>query len=867
MADKLSGIVSQIKRELGNVSSNFFNFRNEAKNNDDSLFNIVKDAGNAIKTNKTLIEDVRYDVQEINRNFSENVNKTKTIETNLNQVINNQKQISSRINQFDSYLNDFRKSVLNRFTNLNQIVDNIALMQRRQAQEQQQPQKLQSFKIPAPSSPDDTLMYRYAGGTRLLDGRTVSGGSSILGKLGLGAASVAGVAGITSILGSGAARASASPIERPPPVTPPPSSLGPAPSTSGTTTGTTPSTSGSSESQYKPVSIPNRGWHSSFNMLKAQKIDPLLVESVKSGAINAFGDPNDPNTRYEVRINNAHRPGSVGSKHAHRKAIDLQIYDRVEKKFVGGHGNNIMMNAFGNPYTYNIYQALARGGYQHLYSKYGEKVAKRFSHGGNFFARQGIIGGAARYGGLPYDQMHYSLDEGGRQGSIVGGAGSKIQAHLRKYEIEPAGPMGDVLEWKSPYRTQQSQPQTEGSQPPPPQSSSEKSDLKGFLKDIRLKQLKEIKDPKTRAAVFARMEIEVGSQGKKSQQAWLESLFNRAASRGISLYSAVDNNSRHRYYPIKDNSKWRRMSQSITETLEKKYAVTSELVGLGSNISNFATGNASGTVGFGQGRARRMPDGSIVAPGQTSTYGRERFGVEAPDKKFIERVKKSEKEAIEKEKQSKPPKPETSVSTTNILPGIVVSTRSIKSTPKSDQSTPKSDQSTPKNKQEKSSKEQTQPESKPESKPEPQNIKGIKVKKASFLPEINIDSIIKYLNELKNTEDKRRKQNVDLNNMDDTPKPTDRPIEPPKPTSFIAANMPGGLDDGSEDDPRTDWRINPFSSPKYGRDESEIRKEIEQAKNDYANEQRELKAAGEARRSAAYPTKAMKFQDGATPYT
>ena len=255
------------------------------------------------------------------------------------------------------------------------------------------------------------------------------------------------------------------------------------------------------------------------------------------------------------------------------------------------------------------------------------------------------------------------------------------------------------------------------------------------------------------------------------------------------------------------------------------------------------------------------------------------------------------KKQIERKLEEQPKaKPETSVSTTNIPPGIVVSTPPIESAPKSDQSTPK-------NEQEKSSKEQTQPESKPESKPEPQNIKGIKVKKASFLPEINIDSIRKYLNELKNTEAKRReknqnliesnkekarirfeersflynlrKQKVDLNNMDgaeeeppiDTPKPTDRPIEPPKPTSFIAANMPGGLDDGSEDDPRTDNRLNVFSSKQYGRSEDEIRKEIEQAKNDYANEQRELKAAGEARRSAAYPTKAMKFQDGATPYT
>lgn len=486
MANEISGIINQIRRELGNVSSNFFNFRNEAKNNDDSLFNIVKDAGNAIKNNKSIIEDVKEDVSDLSKKQTENISKVSNVERNLNQVINNQKDISKKLTQFDDSLTDFRKNVLNRFSNLNAVIDNIVLMQRRSGQ-QQQPQA-QTFQIPGSEynkrsgfGLTDALAYgiaRRAEGLALAGATGAAGtatgtGTSILGKalkLGTaGAVGVAGTAGAAALLGSpGQAKASTTPIS--PPTTPP--STTPPPSTSTTPT---PSTSGSSEGQYKPTSIPNRGWHPSFNMLKAQKIDPTLVEAVKAGAINAFGDPNDPNTRYEVRINNAHRPGNVGSKHASRKAIDLQIYDRVEKKFVGGHGSNIMMNAYGNPHTYKIYQALARGGYQHLYSKYGEKVARRFSHGGNFFARQGIIGGASHYGAPGgYDHMHYSLDEKGRQGTIVGGAGPKIQAHLRKYGIEPAGPMGDILQWRSPYKTQQPQTQTEGSQTPPPQSSYER---------------------------------------------------------------------------------------------------------------------------------------------------------------------------------------------------------------------------------------------------------------------------------------------------------------------------------------------------------------------------------------------------------
>jgi uncharacterized protein (TIGR02594 family) len=165
------------------------------------------------------------------------------------------------------------------------------------------------------------------------------------------------------------------------------------------------------------------------------------------------------------------------------------------------------------------------------------------------------------------------------------------------------------------------------------------SSLLGPLKEIRTQQWAEMNDPKIRAAVLARMEIEVGAQGPKAQQAWLESVANRAASRGMSLHDAVSN--KDGYYPTKDNERWANLARSGSH-LEKKYGDIATQVGEGSNVANFATGNASGTVGFGQGSARKQADGSMHAPGQTAAFGGERFGTEKRDLKWAESMRAGE---------------------------------------------------------------------------------------------------------------------------------------------------------------------------------------------------------------------------------
>ena len=150
------------------------------------------------------------------------------------------------------------------------------------------------------------------------------------------------------------------------------------------------------------------------------------------------------------------------------------------------------------------------------------------------------------------------------------------------------------------------------------------------LAQVRAKLFQQMNDPNIRAAVFARVDIEVGGQGPKAQQAFMEAIANRAAARRMSLYDVVSN--KDGYYPRKDDYKWKNAASKADPNLEKKYSDMANTVGSGSNIAKFATGNASGTVGVGQ---------------QTFESNGERFGIENPDagwaKSIIKQMSEYEK--------------------------------------------------------------------------------------------------------------------------------------------------------------------------------------------------------------------------------
>jgi len=125
----------------------------------------------------------------------------------------------------------------------------------------------------------------------------------------------------------------------------------------------------------------------------------------------------------------------------------------------------------------------------------------------------------------------------------------------------------------------------------------------------------ELSDPALRDRLFALTATEVGGQGADAQQAFLETLFNRAAARRGSLadmMSVYDPRRGTGYYPSLGDT------GGLSDDQRSHFGNLLTRVMAGSDITRGATGNASGTVGFAGGP-------------QTAAYGGERFGIEGPD--------------------------------------------------------------------------------------------------------------------------------------------------------------------------------------------------------------------------------------------
>lgn len=129
----------------------------------------------------------------------------------------------------------------------------------------------------------------------------------------------------------------------------------------------------------------------------------------------------------------------------------------------------------------------------------------------------------------------------------------------------------------------------------------------------------ELTDPRVKNALFGLTHAEVGGQGPQAQQAFLETVFNRAAARGKSLADTINDRA---YFPAITHE---RAAKGAPANMTSVYSGLLDQVAGGSNVSNFATGNASGTVGFAGGP-------------QTYAANGERFGVEGPDRKWAQQV-------------------------------------------------------------------------------------------------------------------------------------------------------------------------------------------------------------------------------------
>jgi len=91
---------------------------------------------------------------------------------------------------------------------------------------------------------------------------------------------------------------------------------------------------------------------------------------------------------------------------------------------------------------------------------------------------------------------------------------------------------------------------------------------------------------------MASTEAEVGDQ-PQAQQAYMESVMNRASARGQSLRSVLLDPG---YYPASTKN---RLSSKMTQEQINRYNPLIDKVLQGSNVSNLATGNESGRVRSG----------------------------------------------------------------------------------------------------------------------------------------------------------------------------------------------------------------------------------------------------------------------------
>lgn len=296
MANELSGIVNQIRRELSEVGSNFFNFRNEAKLNDNKLFDITKDAYNAIKNNKKTIDDVREDFSNLRDKHNEIREKTVSVERNLNQVISNQRDIAKKVDQTNTEFAKFRRNIITNFSNINAIINDVVLSQRRQ-QEQVQPERLR-VEVPKSAYQKEDA-YRRSLLDRMLDYGVYRGFGGGLG----GTGGSGGTRGLGPIAPGGAPSIfPRSPIATPPTATPPipsppvtsqprspvvtPPTISPPPSSSNTRGIATPppiSDQPYSGDSKEPTKIKIRG-----RKIDEQSFFDRAVQKIRNSKLNGF---------------------------------------------------------------------------------------------------------------------------------------------------------------------------------------------------------------------------------------------------------------------------------------------------------------------------------------------------------------------------------------------------------------------------------------------------------------------------------------------------------------------------------------------------------------------------------------------------
>lgn len=123
-----------------------------------------------------------------------------------------------------------------------------------------------------------------------------------------------------------------------------------------------------------------------------------------------------------------------------------------------------------------------------------------------------------------------------------------------------------------------------------------------------------MRDPKERNLLFRYTKAEVGGQGDNAKQAFMESVVNRADAEKKTITQVImgKEGGGSKYFPRITHE---RGKKELSESEREQYASLGGKVEGGSNICNYCTGNASGSVGFAGGP-------------MTAGHGGEKYGIE-----------------------------------------------------------------------------------------------------------------------------------------------------------------------------------------------------------------------------------------------
>lgn len=157
-------------------------------------------------------------------------------------------------------------------------------------------------------------------------------------------------------------------------------------------------------------------------------------------------------------------------------------------------------------------------------------------------------------------------------------------------QVSGSSPQASNVTWQN---LSQFLPDRNQSTPSGNQSTQQQFPQVGDLAQIRTRFSQELANPEMRRLLTASTQAEVGGQGPTAEQAYMESVVNRASAEGRSLQSVLLDTD---YYPKSTQNK---LFRTFPQDEQDRHNQMIDSVLAGSNVSNMGTGNESGSVHSG----------------------------------------------------------------------------------------------------------------------------------------------------------------------------------------------------------------------------------------------------------------------------